>query len=113
MKWKEIRQQYPKRWLLVEAINAHSESNKRILEQLSVMDTFQDSDSAMRSYQRIHKKSPKRELYVLHTDRERIDISERKRLGIRDIQSRSSLTSKRKEVQPLAVTANDLPSTFH
>lgn len=86
MKWKEIRQQYPKQWLLVEAINAHSKSNKRILDQLSVIDTFQDSDNAMRSYQRIHKKFPKRELYVLHTDRERIDISERKWLGIRDIQ---------------------------
>jgi hypothetical protein len=106
MKWQEIRRQYPKQWLLVEAINAHSESNKRVLDQLSVIDTFQDSDNAMRSYQRIHKKFPKREMYVLHTDRERIDISERKWLGIRDIQLRSLLTLKRKEVKPPAVTTN-------
>jgi ribonuclease HIII len=86
MEWEEIRQQYPKQWLLVEAIDAHSESNKRIVDQLSVIDSFENSDNALRYYRRLHRKFPNRELYVLHTDRERIDISERKWLGIRGIQ---------------------------
>lgn len=86
MEWEEIRQQYPKQWLLVEAMDAHSESNKRIVDQLSVIDSFDNSDNALRSCRQMHRKLPKRELYVLHTDREKIDISERKWLGIRGIQ---------------------------
>ena len=41
MKWQEIREQYPKTWLLVEALEAYTtEDNQRILERLSVIDTF-------------------------------------------------------------------------
>ncbi len=83
MNWESIRRNYPNKWLLVEAIDAHSEAGKRILEQLSVLNTFQDSLTAMRSYKELHKKSPRRELYVLHTDRETLDIKERRWIGIR------------------------------
>jgi hypothetical protein len=85
MKWEEIRNQYPKQWLLVEAIKAHSELGKRILEQLSVINTFPDSVTAMSSYTQLHREAPERELYVLHTDREKLDIMERSWLGIRGI----------------------------
>lgn len=47
MQWTEIRQHYPHQWLLVEAIKAHSEAGQRILEELSVVDTFPDSVIAM------------------------------------------------------------------
>ncbi len=83
MNWENIRENYPKQWILVEAIEAHSESGKRILDQLAVLNTFYDSLSAMRSYKELHKKSPQRELYVLHTDRLSLDISERQWIGIR------------------------------
>lgn len=77
MKWEEIRQYYPHQWLLVEAIKAHSESGKRIIDQLSVIHTFQDSIAAMKDYTQLHRDSPERELYVFHTDREQLDIAER------------------------------------
>jgi hypothetical protein len=83
MKWEKVRENYPNQWVLVEAIEAHSESGKRILEQLAVLNTFPDSLIAMRSYKELHKKSPNRELYVLHTDRKALDILERKWIGIR------------------------------
>ncbi len=85
MKWEEIRKHYPHQWLLVEAIKAHTESGKRILEELSVVNTFPDSRVAMKSYIQLHKQSPERELYVLHTNREILDITERRWLGIRGI----------------------------
>ena len=31
MQWQEIRKHHPQQWLLVEAIKAHSEVNKRIV----------------------------------------------------------------------------------
>ena len=83
MKWEEIREHYPHQWLLVEAIKAHSDSGKRILEQISVISIFPDSVTAMKGYTQLHREAPERELYVFHTDRERLDIMERKWLGIR------------------------------
>ena len=83
MKWEEIRAHYPHQWLLVEAINARSESGKRILEELTIVNSFPDARSAMKSYIQLHQQNPGRELFVLHTDREKLDITERKWLGIR------------------------------
>ena len=83
MKWHEIRTHYPQRWLLLEAIKAHSEANKRILEQLAVVGTFSDSVTALKSYQQLHHEAPERELYVFHTSRETLDVTERRWLGIR------------------------------
>ncbi len=83
MQWQEIRQHYHQQWLLLEAIHAHSEANKRILDQLAVIETFADSVSAMKRYARLRHDSPNRELYVFHTGRETLDITERTWLGIR------------------------------
>lgn len=85
MEWQEIRRRYPHRWLLVEATRARSEAGKRILEQMTVVDTFTDSLAAMRQYAKLHRRAPQRELYVLHTDREALDILERPWLGIRSL----------------------------
>lgn len=86
MIWKDIRNHYPSQWLLVEAIKAHTESDKRILEEISVISTFSDSTPAVKAYVKLHRESPKRELYVLHTDREEIDITEQRWVGIRGAQ---------------------------
>ena len=83
MRWEEIRGQYPEQWLLLEAIAAHSENHQRILDQLAVIRAYPDSQSAMREYAQLHHRDPQCELYVLHTSRENIVISERYRFGVR------------------------------
>ena len=83
MQWQEIRSHYPQQWLLVEAIKAHSETSKRILEQLAVVAAYPDSATAMKGYSQLHHEAPDRELYVFHTSRKTLDIAERKWLGIR------------------------------
>lgn len=83
MRWEEIRQHYPDQWLMVEAIKAHSEDDRRVLEQLAVVGAFVDSATALQNYALLHKEAPQRELYVLHTSREEPDIRERHWLGIR------------------------------
>ena len=40
MRWEEIRQHYPQQWLLVEALKAHSEDNKRVLESANSVSFF-------------------------------------------------------------------------
>jgi hypothetical protein len=83
MQWQEIRQHYPQQRLLLEAIKAHSEADKRILDQLAVVSTFPDSASALNGYTQLHREAPERELYVFHTSRETLEIVERRWLGIR------------------------------
>ncbi len=83
MQWPEIRAHYPQQWLLIEAIKAHSEANRRILDQLAVIGTYPDSIIAMKGYTQLHREAPQRELYVFHTDREKLDIIERRWIGIR------------------------------
>jgi hypothetical protein len=82
MVWQEIRAHYPQQWVLVEAIKAHSETNKRILEHLTVVDTFPDSPAAMQRYAQLHREAPQCEFYVFHTSRETLDITERQWLGV-------------------------------
>lgn len=86
MQWQEIRNYYPHQWLLVEALKARSELGKRIVEQLAVVNTYPDAQAAMKEYAQLHHQAPERESYVLHSDRETLDVTERRWLGIRDIE---------------------------
>ena len=83
MKWQTIRKKYPDTWVLFEALKAHSEDGNRIVEDLAVLDTFIDSDEAIKEYQHFHQQQPQRELYIAHTQKNDLDIQERKWLGIR------------------------------
>jgi hypothetical protein len=85
MDWQEIRTHYPQQWLLVEVLDAHSEADRRVLEQLAVIGTYPDSIRAMKRYQQLHREAPDRELYVFHTSREALDVKERRWIGIRGV----------------------------
>ena len=85
MKWQEIRRHFVSKWILIEAIEMHSDQGKRILDEIAVLDTFSDSVTALKKYAQLHHDSPMRELFVLHTDREKLDIIEEKWIGVRDI----------------------------
>ncbi len=85
MKWEEVREHYPQQWLLVEAVEAHSSSGKRVLDELAVIGIFSDSTKALRRYVQLHHKSPEREMYVLHTDRAQVEFEERHWLGLRGL----------------------------
>ena len=38
MTWQQVQNNFPQQWLLIEAIQAHTEDNKRLLDQISVVD---------------------------------------------------------------------------
>lgn len=83
MQWREARSEFPDRWLLVEAIRAHTEEDRREVEDLAVIGTFEESDIAWRRCLELQRGDPPRELYVAHTSRERLEIEERRWVGIR------------------------------
>jgi hypothetical protein len=81
--WQSIRQQFPNKWVLLEARSAHSKENKRVIDDIGVLDAFGDGEEAMRRYLLLHKQDHNRELYVVHTDKESLDITEKRWVGIR------------------------------
>ncbi len=84
MRWQEARKQYPNRWLIIEALEAHSDFGKRILEELTVINTFKEASPAMKDYSSLHKQFPAREMYVVHTEKQSLDIIEQKWTGMRN-----------------------------
>lgn len=83
MKWKEAIKDYPNKWLLFEAIEAYSKDKKRIIEDLSVIKSFDDRREALKEYSEMHKKDKSREMYVYHTKNKELIIEERSWIGVR------------------------------
>lgn len=81
--WREVRLAHPHQWVVFEALTSRSVQDKRVVDAISVIETSADSEVAMRQYLKLHRQDHNRELYVVHTDREELDITERKWLGIR------------------------------
>lgn len=83
MNWESIRENFPNKWIILEALEAQSNHGKRIINDGLVINHYNDSKEALEEYKGLHKKSPDRELYVIHTSKKELDIIERKWLGIR------------------------------
>ena len=83
MNWQQVREQYPHKWVIAEAIKAHNEGNQWLVEQLTVFDTYVDVYKALNIYKQLHQQAPERDYLVVHTDKEHLKISERHWVGIR------------------------------
>lgn len=77
MKWETIRAHFPNQWVTMEAFDAHSKSGKRIIEDMSVLDSALESIQLSRVYRDRLCKTPGREIFFFHTSRETIEIEER------------------------------------
>ncbi|MFO7916451.1 MAG: hypothetical protein R6V13_00010 [Anaerolineae bacterium] len=87
MRWADIRQQHPDRWLVIEALEAHTEGNRRELDEMTVVEICADGGAAYERYRELHQQHPQREFYFVHTGREALDIRERHWLGLRSRRS--------------------------
>lgn len=75
MNWQELRASHPHSWLVVEAIDAFTENNQRIIPHLKLVASFGEGwQAAWDEYKRLHRADKYREYYVVHTDRETLDI---------------------------------------
>jgi len=68
---------------VVEAINAYTQDDRRIVEELSLVFHAEDWESAWNRYKQVHHEDKRREYYCLHTDREQLEI------GVLDVFGRS------------------------
>lgn len=83
MYWSDVRSMYPNQWLIIEALNAHTEGQQRLLDNIAVVEVCADSEAAMQAYRLLHQRYPRREFYFVHASREHLDIRERRWIGIR------------------------------
>jgi hypothetical protein len=74
MNWQQIREQYPNRWVVVEALNAVTQGAQRVINELALDGVFDDWESAWREYTSLHNADKWREYYMLHTDRAELNI---------------------------------------
>jgi hypothetical protein len=83
MRWAEVRTAYPDQWLVIEALEAHTELHRRVLDRIAVVDRCPDGATAMKRYRALHHEHPERELSFVHTGNAELDIVERYWVGIR------------------------------
>ena len=83
MRWAEVREQYPEQWLVIDALEAHTEGDRRKLDQITVVEICPDGAETFQRYRELHRQHPLREFYFVHTAREELDIRERYWLGLR------------------------------
>jgi hypothetical protein len=83
MKWQEVRDKYPDAWVLIEAIQAHNDKDRRIVDNISVLDKFENALDAVRQYKILHSDYPERDILVVNTENPKLDIKIQHWVGIR------------------------------
>lgn len=84
MKWGDVRNTYPSQWVIIEAVEAHSEGNKRIIDKIAVIDSFMDGTrNVLLENAKLQRLYSGREIFVVHTSRSELDIEERRWVGVR------------------------------
>jgi len=77
MQWQEVREKFSNEWVVFEAINAYSKDGFRCMDEVKVIDRFDDSLKAMKRYKELHRNEPAKEIYFLHTSRPDLKIEEK------------------------------------
>jgi hypothetical protein len=76
MKWSEVRQHFPERCVLVEALKSETKGKERVIEEMSVIDNFENGNAAWKVYKKLHAENQSRELYIFHTSQEEVKVIE-------------------------------------
>jgi hypothetical protein len=77
MKWQDVREKFPNEWVLMEALDSHSEDGYWIVEEMSVVDNFgDDGNGTWKAQNELLKKYPQRQFFFYHTGNEEIVIEQ-------------------------------------
>ncbi|WP_240418103.1 hypothetical protein [Paenibacillus periandrae] len=77
MRWEEVQERFPEEWVVLEATKAHSKEGHRYIEEVIVIDAFDDPTKARRRYSELHREEPQREYCFFHTSRPELVARER------------------------------------
>lgn len=86
MHWDDLKKTDPKQWVIIEAVEAHTVGDRRVIEDIQLVEMFgEDNNGALRRYVQLHKIHPEKEYYVVHTSRPELNVKERSWTGVRGI----------------------------
>ena len=83
MRWSDLRALHPNRWLVIEAVAAHTAEGRRELDEIVLVEACADAATAFQRYRALHAETPEREIYFVSTERAELEIVERMWTGIR------------------------------
>lgn len=83
MQWTELREQCPNRFVLVEAVVAYSKDGQRVIEEMALVEQYQNVSDAWNGYKKIRRAFPEKQLYIFHTSKEKIEVEEQYFTGVR------------------------------
>jgi hypothetical protein len=83
MRWADVCAAHPDQWLVIEALEAHTENQHRVFDRIAVVESCPDGAAALRRYRELHGEHRVRELYFVHTANAVLDVEERSWTGIR------------------------------
>lgn len=83
MTWNEVRTLFPGKWLVIEALSAHSAGGLRVVGDLVVLGAFLDAAEAQRKQLSLHRTEPAREILLVCAEWETLEIQETRWAGIR------------------------------
>ncbi len=78
MKWEEVRKIYPDKFVKIQIIKDHIKDNIRYIEDMAVIQAFDDNIEATRELVRA-----KDDILVYHTSKEKIEIEIKQIFGYR------------------------------
>jgi len=80
MKWEEVRKIYPDRFVKIQILKAHIEDNVRYIDDMAVMQAFDDEREATRELVRT-----KDDILVYHTGKEKLEVQIKQIFGFRGV----------------------------
>ncbi|MRN56668.1 hypothetical protein GJB61_27280 [Paenibacillus sp. LC-T2] len=77
MRWDEVQERFPNEWVVLEATKAYSKEGQRFIEEMSVIDSYENSTKALKRYSELHHQAPHREYCFFHTSLPEVVARER------------------------------------
>lgn len=81
MLWNEVRKAYPNKWIVFDSLKQHEEDNKLIIEDIAIIEVFDDINKAYKYYCELHKQNKTRQLNISSTKETELQYKI-KRIGI-------------------------------
>ena len=81
MKWSEARKTYPNKWIVFDSLKQHEENNKLIVEDIAIIEVFDDINDAFKYYRMLHRQDKSRQLSFDDTRKDKLEY-EIERIGI-------------------------------
>ena len=80
MKWEEVRNIYPNKFVKVQILKSHIEDNVRYIDDMAVVQAFEDEKEATRELVRT-----KDDILVYHTGNDKIEVPIKQIFGYRGV----------------------------